>query len=140
MVLRARPTQIFCFGRFVCLFFFLVFYTKIYKFWLKIFENKSKYFPKTFLQKLISPPSIFVFLGSFLLPENNDKNNNNNNNKEKNKTKQNKKTKTKHNKKTEQNKTKQKKKRPTDRPYLAGPFARKTVLFFCFFVALCIVM
>ena len=35
------------------------------KFWLKTFENKSKYFPKILFDFL----EIFVFLGSFLPPD-----------------------------------------------------------------------
>ena len=34
-----------------------------------MFRNKSKYFPKIFLQKISFFFKIFVFLGSFLLPE-----------------------------------------------------------------------
>ena len=40
---------------------------------MKIFDNKSRYFPKIFRQKMSDfVLEIFVFLGPFLLPEKNN--------------------------------------------------------------------
>ena len=45
-------------------------FAQIQKFWLKMFENESKYIPKTFLHKMSDFFfEIFMFLGSFLLPQ-----------------------------------------------------------------------
>ena len=77
------------------------FCTKIWQFWLKFLENKSKYFPKSFLQKKSKFSWNFCVFGSFFGTIN--------------------------------KKIEEEKKSP-DRPYLAGPSARKTG--FLFFVAL----
>ena len=68
-VLRIRTTQILFLGENYFLKFFPKsckisrFLTQIWKFWLKFLENKSTYFPKSFLQKILKFPWNFCVLG-----------------------------------------------------------------------------